>query len=158
MTMSIQPSFLNIETYSHVVENNEFFTQYTNHELPHEYDSNFVLLKYAPTLPEFQLVETMHREYQQAVKQEHLHFHWPENTGIYMDIMHDLNEKNYELGMRELMHMHPKDFKMNGLNHQIDLEVVDEELLPQFLKLNYYEDIIQGIDYAEYKEKVYPYG
>lgn len=155
--MDIQPSFLDIEKYSHVVEDNEFFTQYTNHELPNQYDSNFVLLRYAPTLPEFQLIETMHQEYQQSVKQEHLHFYWPENTGIYMAIMHYLNKKDYEIGMQELMHTQPQTFQSNGLNRQIEIDVVDETLLPQFLKLNYSEDIIQGIDYAEHKEKVYHY-
>lgn len=155
--MENQPTFSNIEIYSEAIEDNEFFMQYINHELPKHYDANFVLLKYNPNLPEFKMIETMHSDYQQANNQQHLHFHWPENTGVFIDIMVYLNEEDYEIGKQELLQIQPENFIKKEQEPSLQLQIVTEETLPIFLKLNYEEDLDQGSAYAEYKEEVYCY-
>jgi len=122
--MESQPSFSDIEKYSTVVEDNEFFTQYTNQTLAEQYDANFVLLKFPPVLAEFKVIEKMHLEYQLAIGQTHLHFYWPENAGLYMEILDYFSAENYEVGMQVLQVMKPQHFKSSALNENVHLEFV----------------------------------
>lgn len=155
--MENQPTFRAIESFSERIEENDFFMQYTNHDLPDHYNSNFVLLKYNPSLPEFKMIESLHSDYQQAVAQNHLHFYWPENTGFYMDVMSYLSEENYELGKQKLLQIHPENFTYETRRSTVQFQIVTEELLPEFLKLNYAEDLEEGIAYAKHKESFYLY-
>lgn len=155
--MENTPTFKTIETYSNIVENNDFFVQYTNHQLQDHYDANFLSLKYNPSLPEFQLIEAMHLDYQQTIKQKHLHFHWSENTGIFVDVLNYLNKNNYEIGRQELMHYEPTHLtKLKG-NQQVNIHLVTENTLDDFMFINYNEDLKHGMAYAKHKEKVYHY-
>lgn len=155
--MTTQPTFQAIEPYSHLVESNDFFSQYTNLDIPGHYDANFVLLNFNPTLPEFQLVEKMHREYQKSIEQTHLHFYWPEDTGIFVDLLDYLNEENYEIAMEELFHIEPADFIGARLNPAVQIERVTKNTFDAFLSLNYQEDIPNGEEYAKHMEEVYRY-
>ena len=155
--MNQQPTFSNIEKYSFIVEDNEFFTQYTNHTLSKQYDANFILLKFLPLLSEFKLIEKMHLEYQVAIKQMHLHIYWPENTGLYMEIIDYLNEENYELGRQILQYISPKEFNNPSLNEKVQLKIVTTSTLNHFLEINYNEDLKIDAYYAASKEKVYRY-
>lgn len=153
--MILQPTFQAIETYSHLVEKNEFFSQYTNSQIPGHYDANFVLLHFNPTLPEFKMVEKMHREYQESINQKHLHFYWPEDTGLFVDLLDYLNKEHYETGMEELFHIKPEDFMATQLNPNVQIEQVTKNTFKSFLALNYQEDIKNGKEYAEHMDGVY---
>ena len=131
------PNFEDIESNSKESESNEFFSQFTNHRLPTHYDSNFGVLHYNPTLPEFQLIEKIHLEYQVSIGQKHLHFYWPENTGLFVDILDYLNKENYEIGMQELLYIQPINFKISTPNEHVQLAIVEQPQLHDFLTLNY---------------------
>src|SRR5699024_12790331 len=98
--MKNKPTFRNIENYSEIIEENDFFIQLTNEEIPDRYDANYVLLKFSPSLPEFKLIEKMHIEYQEAIQQKHLKFNWPENTGLHPELLNYFNQENYKIGMQ----------------------------------------------------------
>ena len=155
--MKKQPTFSTIESFSECIEDNEFFMQYTNHDLPNHYDANFLLLKYNPTLPEFKMIETLHFDYQQEVDQRHLHVYWPEDTGLFMDVMGYLSKENYELGKQALLQLDSKDFTYDTQESSIQIQQVNDDALPEFLKLNYAEDLTHGVTYADHKEGVYHY-
>jgi len=155
--MENQLTFRDLATFSSVVYDNEFFTQFTNQDLPEQYDSNFITLKYPPTLPEFKLIENMHREYQQSIGQRHLKINWPEDTGLFVNILDYLNQKNYKIGKQELACARSSDFTLEQLNHQVKIEPVIDESLEEFLEINYEEDLSYGHDYARHKKTVYNY-
>ncbi len=155
--MKPQPSFSDIEKYSTIVEDNEFFTQYTNQTLAEQYDANFVLLKFPPVLAEFKVIEKMHLEYQLSIGQTHLHFYWPENAGLYMEILDYFSVENYEVGMQTLQVMKPQNFNPSVLNENVHLEFVTKSTLEQFLEINYNEDIKLGDEHAAQQESVYRY-
>lgn len=155
--MENKPNFKKIELFSELIEDNDFFMQYTNHDLSKHYDANFVLLKYSPTLSEFKMIENLHFDYQQAINQNHLHFHWPEDTGIFIEVMDYLSEENYELGKLELLQIQPENFTVDTQASNVQLQIVTEETLSEFLKLNYAEDLAEGQAYANHKEEVYNY-
>lgn len=155
--MTKRPSFSAIESFGECVENNEFFMQYTNHDLPDYYDANFLLLKYNPTLLEFKMIETLHFDYQQEIGQSHLHIYWPEDTGLFMNVMHYLSKENYELGKQALLQLVPEDFIYKIQESSVQIQQVTADSFPEFLKLNYTEDLNQGMTYADHKKGVYQY-
>jgi predicted GNAT family acetyltransferase len=155
--MNKQPTFSVIESFSELIEDNDFFMQYTNQALPNHYDANFVWLKYNPTLSEFKLIESLHNDYQQAINQNHLQFYWPENTGVFIEVLNYLNEETYEIGMQELLHLNLKNFTTNKQAANIHLEFVTKQTLLTFLNLNHKEDLALGKSYAQHKEDVYRY-
>jgi len=155
--MKKKPTFKDLATFSSVVFDNEFFTQFTNQDLPKQYDSNFITLKYPPTLPEFKLIEKMHREYQQSIGQQHLKINWPVDTGLFVNILDYLNQENYNIGKQELAYIKPEHFTLKQLNPQVNIEPVTDESLEDFLEINYEEDLVYGRDYAEHKIAVYNY-
>lgn len=150
-------SFSNIENFSFVVEINELFNQYTNEVIPKHYNSNFVLLKFNPTLEEFKILERIHGNYQTSINQNHLKFCWPENLGLYLDILEYLNQKSYKIGMQELMILDCYQVKPLNINKSIRTEIVTEHTLEHFLKINYAEDLMHSKDFAVHKQDVYRY-
>jgi len=155
--MENQPTFRDLTTFSSVVYDNEFFTQFTNQDLPKQYDSNFITLKYPPTLPEFKLIEKMHREYQQSIGQQHLKINWPDDTGLFVNVLDYLNQQNYNIGKQKLAYIKAEYFTLKQFNHQVNIESVTDKSFAQFLEINYEEDLSYGREYAEHKQSVYHY-
>lgn len=154
--MSFQPTFLNIKNDGKLVEDNEFFQQYTNNKIPHALFANFVLLKYTPSLSEFKIIEKMHKEYQLDLKQKFLNFYWPENTGLDLALLEYFNTKNYKIGMQNLYVLATDSFKINR-KQTIAIEKVSKKSLPIFLEINYQEDLLEGEKYAIEQEMIYKY-
>ena len=155
--MNKQPEFKNIENYSEAVEENDLFTQYTNIETPNRYDSNYVSLKFSPTLQEFKLLEKMHLEYQEALQQKHLKFVWPENTGLHPDLLDYLDQKEYKIGMQNLYWIIPEQFNVKEINNELSIQIVTDQNFEDFLKINLEEDYKHGSEFFEHKKRIYPY-
>lgn len=155
--MNKPPTFKNIENYSVAVEENEFFTQYTNIETPDRYDSNYVSLKFSPNLQEFKLIEKMHLEYQETIQQKHLKFVWPEKTGLQLDLLDYLDQKDYKIGMQNLYWITPEHFNGTEINQELSIQVVTDQNLEDFLKINLEEDHQHGSKFLKHRKKIYPY-
>lgn len=155
MTMSPHPSFINIEKYSAIVEDNELFSQYTNEEIPSQLSANFMLLKFSPVLSEFKLLEKMHLDYQRFIEQPHLKITWPENLGLSPEVLDYLDQENYRIGMLNLYWITAKELIAKPWNPQLQLKEVTPASLPEFLSLNFEEDLTYGEDFARNKQLVY---
>lgn len=155
MTNYQLPTFKDIETYSEIVEDNELFSQYSNHDIPNQYDANFMALKFTPTLEEFHLLEKMQRDYQTSVDQTHLKFTWPQNQGLSVPLLDYLNDTEFELGMLNLYWVTAAAFVQKPLNPLIEIKTVTADTLPDFLQLNYEEDSTVSPAFAEHKQQVY---
>lgn len=155
--MKNKPTFRNIENYSEITEENDFFIQFTNEEIPDRYDANYVLLKFSPSLPEFKLIEKMHIEYQEAIQQKHLKFNWPENTGLHPELLNYFNQENYKIGMQNLYWVVPELFNVKNINKTLCIQKVTDQNLDDFLNINLEEDILHGRDFFEHKKRMYAY-
>lgn len=155
--MNKLPRFKNIENYSEAVEENDFFIQYTNLEIPDHYDSNYVALKFSPTLQEFKIIEKMHQEYQDEIQQTHLKFIWPENIGLHPEILDYLDKNEYKIGMQNLYWITPELFNVKKINKELSIQIVTDQNFEDFLKINLEEDYKHGAEFFEHKKRVYPY-
>lgn len=155
--MSKNIGFSKVETYSELVEDNEFFQQYTNYEIPNQYDANFVLLKYVPSLEEFKLIEKMNIAYQNSINQSHLKYYWPDNTGLPLEVLDYFADENYQIGMENLYWVTKNEYKNKDTNHSVKIEVVDKSNLKDFLAINYEVDLTYSHTIAEQKQAVYQY-
>ena len=150
-------SFLDIQHFSKLIDQNELFSQYMNSELPDRYDSNFMLLHFNPILEEFLLIENIQRNHQIDSNQQHLKFKWPENIGIHLDLLNYLNHEEYKLGKEELMVVSPNQLHIENYNQEVTFEVVADYNLEDFLLLNYNEDKLNGEKIADYFQSFYPF-
>lgn len=157
LSLSKHYYFNNIEHYTEVIEENDFFLQYTNEELPNYRTSNYLQLKYSPTLPEFQLIEKLHVDYQHSIKQNHLKIIWLENVGMYVDILDYLNKESYKIGKQELLIAEADNLHINAINNNLEIEVVSLKNFDLFLKLNYKENMKISQKHAETMQDVYRY-
>src|SRR5699024_12694987 len=97
--MKNKPNFRNIDNYSEIIEENDFFIQLTNEEIPDRYDANYVLLKFSPSLQEFKVIEKMHKEYQESIQQMHLKFVWPDNKVLHTELLTYFDQVIYDIDM-----------------------------------------------------------
>ncbi len=155
--MTILPSFQNIENFSALVEENELFSQFSNRSLLHHYEANYIQLHFNPVLAEFSLLEEMYLEDLKQTGQSYLNFHWPQNTGLYMDVLDHLSKKGYKLGRLELLHLQPQHFTKRPANPTAKIVQVTDDTFEAFLSLNAAEDRKQSQGFAAHKASVYCY-
>lgn len=155
--MNKKATFLDLQYFNELTEENEFFSQYTNEDLPNRYDSNYMLLHYSPTLPEFLVIEDIQKNDQFERNQQHIKIKWPEDLGIFVELLDYLNEENYQLGKEELMIIRPNQLRVDSGNPNLTYEVVEKEQLPAFLSLNYKEDLSEGEEFANLFQEIYHY-
>lgn len=150
-------SFMITEKNLFLAESNDFFNLYSNTNLPHYNEENYLRLKYSPTLKEYLIIESIALEFQQSIKENYLHIKWPENIGIQLEVLDYLNKKAYKLGKKELMKLAPKNWKKKNRQNNWKILIVDDSNLEVFLQLNYQEDFLHGEDFAKLKQEVYHY-
>lgn len=155
--MSKALSFSNLQNFAEILEENEFFTQYYNLDLPERYDSNYVLLHYSPTLPEFRVIENIQKEYiaYEMKDQKHLKFRWPEDTGFMLDLFDYLGKEQYQIGKEELMCALPHSIDIGTINPVFKCELITKKQLDDFLALNYKDDLAISQDFADFSERAY---
>ena len=157
--MSTRLSFSNIQNFAEIIEDNEFFNQYANEDLPDRYDSNYVLLHYSPTLPEFSVIEQIQKDFvfYENDQQKHLKFKWPEDTGVMVDLFDYLNQENYKIGKEVLMCALPHTIDIGKIDPSVKCEIISKEKLDDFLTLNYKDDLTVSQDFADFSKTVYQY-
>lgn len=148
-------SFRNIECYSELIDENEFFKQFYNPDLPLRYDSNFFQLKYQPTLSEFELIEEMQYQFHANEGLKHIKFYWPENKGFTSEIMAYFEKEHYAIEMLELYTIDPKNFESDKQTSNIKVYSLSKENLVDFKRINYPNDLIFGKDFADMKKNMY---
>lgn len=152
-------SFSTLQKFAEIYEENEFFTQYYNLDLPDRYDSNYVSLHYSPTLPEFQVIENIQKEYiyYEAEQQKHLKFRWPKDTGFMADLFDYFAQEQYQIGKEELMCAMPHSIDIGTINSEFKCEIISIEQFNDFLTLNYKDDLTISPEFAEFSKRVYHY-
>lgn len=157
--MSTRLSFSDIQNFAEIIEENEFFNQYANEDLPDRYDSNYVLLHYSPTLPEFSVIEQIQKDFvfYENDQQKHLKFKWPEDTGIMVELFDYLNQENYKIGKEELMCALPHTIDIGTIDSSVNCEIISKEKFDDFLTLNYKDDLTVSQDFADFSKTVYHY-
>lgn len=157
--MSINLSFLNLQNFAELLEQNEFFSLYYNEDLPDRYDSNYVLLHYSPTFPEFLVIENIQKEYISygMEQQKHLKFRWPEDTGFMVDLFDYLGQEQYQIGKEVLMCALPHSIDIGKIDPEINCDIINNNQLDDFLTLNYKDDLTVSQDFAEFSKRVYLY-
>ncbi len=155
--MKKRPSFQHIQHFSKIVEKNELFTQYSNESFGFYYEANYIQLYFNPTLAEFHLLEKIQADYQISLNQHHLNFHWPKDTGLYLEVLDYLSQKGYEIGKLELFHLAPKHFNKTRSNPTVHIQSVTDNTLAAFLALNFDEDRNISPSFAEAKQNLYRY-
>lgn len=134
------PTFSNIERFSFLIEDNDYFQEYNNLDLPHYQEANFINLKYSPTLREFAIIEEIHKDQQKDLNLNYLNIYWPANQGIFPDVLDYLDEQYYQIGMTSLYYL-PSSKTDTTNNPQIDIKEVDKNNLKHFIELNHLENI-----------------
>lgn len=148
-------TFDSITAKTDLIEENEFYKLYHNHDALFMYDYNFMRLKYQPTLEEFKLIEKIQLEFSEDMKMDHVKFYWPENLGFTEPIIEYLSENGYGLEILELYAMEPKDFLASRSNANVTVELVTEETLPEYKTINRVQD--EGISETFAEQKVASY-
>lgn len=140
---------------AHLIEENEFYQLYHNHEALFMYDYNFMRLKYLPTLEEFKLIEKIQIEFSEDMQMDHVKFYWPENRGFTEPIIEYLSQNGYGLEILELYAIEPKDFLSLHSNSEVTVEFVTEETLADYKAINRIQDQEIGGKFAEQKQDLY---
>lgn len=147
-------TFDHVYRYSNLIDENEFFQQYFNEYLPYRYDSNFFILKYQPTLAEFELIENMQLAFHEEEELEHLKFYWPQDKGFTPEIVAYFEESGYQIEMLELFQIDPNEFSIK-VPSNIHVSPVSEHELADFKQLNYPQDLTYGSLFADMKQDLY---
>lgn len=148
-------TFDNITSKTTLIEENEFYKLYHNHDARFMYDYNFMRLKYQPTLEEFRLIEKILLEFHEDMEMDHVKFYWPEDYGFTEPIIDYLSSNGYGIEILELYAIEPKDFSPTKRNTTVTVELVTEETLEAFKQLNRTQDIQISETFAHQKQELY---
>lgn len=148
-------SFQNLNTYSHLLDENEFFRHYFNPDARFKYDSNFFQLKFSPSAPEFELIEEMQIHFSIDNHLSHIKFYWPDNLGIRPDTLDYLSRQNYKLEKLELLTIRPESFQAQSTPSAVRVVEVTADLMDTLKVINYREDLTISEDYAASKGPFY---
>lgn len=148
-------TFDNITLKTTLIEENEFYKLYHNHDALFMYDYNFMRLKYLPTLEEFRLIEKILLEFHEDMKMDHVKFYWPEDYGFTEPIIDYLSSNGYGIEILELYAIDPKDFLATKRNSAVTVGLVTEDTLEVFKQLNRTQDIQISETFARQKQELY---
>ena len=148
-------TFDNITSKTTLIEENEFYKLYHNHDARFMYDYNFMRLKYQPTLEEFKLIEKILLEFHEDMEMDHAKFYWPEDYGFTEPIVEYLSTNGYGIEILELYALEPKDFVASNGNPAVTVELVTEESLEAFKLINRIQDAQINETFAQQKEALY---
>lgn len=148
-------TFDKITSKTELIEENEFYKLYHNHDARFMYDYNFMRLKYQPTLEEFKLIEKILLEFHEDMEMDHVKFYWPEDLGFTEPIVDYLSNNGYGIEILELYAIEPKDFIPSNGNSAVTVELVTEETLEDFKQINRIQDVNISKTFAEQKKELY---
>lgn len=138
-----------------IAADNEFYTIYSNPEMPYMYDNNFMLLHYVPTLEEFKIIEQHLKDFHEEEHLQHLKYSWPENEGLTLPVSEYVEKEGYGLQMLELYTIQPGDFIPSSLHPDVSVSYVTEDTLSVFKKISFEQDIDISPFFAEQKQQLY---
>lgn len=144
-----------ITSKTELIEENEFYKLYHNHDARFMYDYNFMRLKYQPTLEEFKLIEKILLEFHEDMEMDHVKFYWPEDYGFTEPIIEYLSRNGYGIEILELYAIDPKDFPLTKRNPAVTVEFVTEESLNSFKQINRVQDTDISETFADQKQNLY---
>ncbi|WP_080146873.1 GNAT family N-acetyltransferase [Marinilactibacillus piezotolerans] len=144
-----------LHTHSTMIDENEFFEQFFNENLPERYDSNFFRLKYQPTIAEFELIEQMQLVYHLDAGLKHLKFYWPPNKGFTPEIVSYFEQEGYQIEMLELYSIEPAQFKAGKTDSEITIEPLSAQILKDFYQVNEPADRLHGQEFVNLKRRMY---
>lgn len=148
-------TFDNITSKTTLIEENEFYKLYHNHDARFMYDYNFMRLKYQPTLEEFKLIEKILLEFHEDMEMDHVKFYWPEDYGFTEPLVEYLSTNGYGIEILELYALEPKDFLSSRSNPSVTVEFVTEETLEDFKRINRVQDVNINETFAQQKQELY---
>ena len=148
------PTFHDIETIGHVIDENVQYIHYHYPEMLIRYDSNFIDFKQMPSLEEFKQTETFLKDFHQKHNQTHLKFEFPENEKPGPRLQKYFEDNGYDIGFMELYAIQPNDFPAQQENPDIRVEEVTEGNLNDFISLQYETDKQNGETFANEKMKL----
>lgn len=148
-------TFDNITSKTTLIEENEFYKLYHNHDARFMYDYNFMRLKYQPTLEEFKLIEKILLEFHEDMEMDHVKFYWPEDYGFTEPLVEYLSTNGYGIEILELYALEPKDFLSSRSNPSVTVEFVIEETLEDFKRINRVQDVNINETFAQQKQELY---
>lgn len=148
-------TFDNITSKTTLIEENEFYKLYHNHDARFMYDYNFMRLKYQPTLEEFKLIEKILLEFHEDMEMDHVKFYWPEDYGFTEPLVEYLSTNGYGIEILELYALEPKDFLSSRSNPSVTVEFVTAETLEDFKRINRVQDVNINETFAQQKQELY---
>lgn len=148
-------TFRSIHPHADLIEYNEFYELYHNHEAPYMYDYNCMYLEYQPTLEEFRLIEKIQWDFHEDVGLTHLKFYWPQDTGFSQEILDYFVQERYGIQLLELYAIHPSRFNGPRPHPTVTIDFVSKETLSDFKKINYLQDVLIDKEFADQKQGLY---
>lgn len=147
-------SFENLCNYSSLIEENDFFRLYLNHQALFRYDSNYCELLYTPTRKEFELIEGIVWNFALEQGLKYIKIVWPQDQGILPDTLTYLDQELYKLEKLELYTIDPSLF-VGEADPAITVRSLEKSDLHLFHELNRVEDLRISESFADMKHRLY---
>ncbi|WP_337018197.1 GNAT family N-acetyltransferase [Oceanobacillus massiliensis] len=144
-------TFDTIYTTGDVVFENDGYRHFHYPEMLIQYDSNFLEFKQMPTIESFQTAESYLRAYHLKHNQNHVKFYFPANEKPGEQLLTHFNEHGYGIGYLELYAIEPNHFPRKAKHSDIDVQLVVEGNLNDYLTLSHEQDMEFGAAFAKQK-------
>ncbi|RLL41305.1 N-acetyltransferase [Oceanobacillus piezotolerans] len=144
-------TFKNINVIGNVAIENDLYAILHYPEMLNRYDSNFMQFKKSPSFAEFREAEIALKEFHVKNGQNHLKFCFVENEKLATEVEEYLKENKYDIGFLELYAIKPECFPITASTGSIEIKVVTEDTLEDYLSLNFEHDLEYGESFAKKK-------
>lgn len=148
-------TFKDIHKVGYVVRETETFKHIHYPEMLSRYNSNFIEYKTEVIAEEFLRDLGYLREFHLKNGQKHVKFYFPANEEIPNDLKTTLSDHTFEIEKMELYMLRPSQFPKIEDHSDIEVQVVTDTNLEDFLSLQYQQDIQFGVAFAEQKIGLY---
>ncbi|WP_416151934.1 GNAT family N-acetyltransferase [Salipaludibacillus sp. HK11] len=147
-------SFEKIHILGDTVAETDLYKQHHFPEMLVMYDSNYIQFKRLPSLKEFIEAETYLQNFHARYEQNHVKFYFPENEKLTEELDNYLNKTGYDIGFMELYSIQASEFPEIKHHRDIEVEVVTEKNIDEFLTINYQQSLDFGKKFAKQKRKL----
>lgn len=144
-------TFNDIHIIGKPIVENELYVQYHYPDMLNRYDSNFIDFKEMPTLAEFTQTVNYLRDFHKRYDQQHVKLTFPENKKPAVKLLSYLEANQFEYGHNELYMIEPNQFPIVDQHPQIEIKLVTETNIQDYLLLQYENDLPFGEKFAKDK-------
>jgi GNAT superfamily N-acetyltransferase len=148
-------TFKDIHKVGHVVRETHTYKHIHYPAMLSRYNSNFIEYKTWVSVDEFLRDLEYLRGFHLKNGQKHVKFYFPANEEIPNDLKEILTDHTFEIEQMELYTIQPSQFPVKSNQPDIEVQVVTESNLDDFLSLQYQQDISFGTAFAEQKIGLY---